>query len=183
MAITTETEAPDIVDVSPRMLKEWVDDGDVVVVDVREDFEHATERIPGSFNFAISQFDPDAIRDVHGTHRVVFHCGGGGRSSQAALQYRAGDENVYHLAGGLKAWKASGYETRRSESAPRIDVMRQVQITVGLLVLVGVLLGAFVTPWFLILSGAVGAGLVFAGASGWCGMAMLLGRMPWNRVR
>jgi len=62
-----------------------------------------------------------------------------------------------------------------------LDVMRQVQVTAGSLVLIGVLLGAFLNPWFLILSGFVGSGLMFAGLSGWCGMAKLLGNMPWNK--
>jgi hypothetical protein len=31
------------------------------------------------------------------------------------------------------------------------------------------------------LSGFVGAGLVFAGVTGFCGMARLLALMPWNR--
>ena len=60
--------------------------------------------------------------------------------------------------------------------------MRPVMITAGSLVLLGVALGAVVHPGWLGLSGFVGAGLVFAGASGWCGMAKLLALMPWNRV-
>jgi hypothetical protein len=49
-------------------------------------------------------------------------------------------------------------------------------------VLVGVVAGVLATPWALALSAFVGGGLLFAGASGWCGMAKLLGRMPWNRI-
>lgn len=60
--------------------------------------------------------------------------------------------------------------------------MRQVQITTGLLILTGVVLGWFVNPAFYALSAFVGAGLTFAGATGWCGMAMLLKAMPWNRA-
>lgn len=59
--------------------------------------------------------------------------------------------------------------------------MRQVQITAGSLVLTGVLLGLFVAPGFFGLSAFVGAGLIFAGVTGWCGMANLLRVMPWNR--
>ena len=65
-------------------------------------------------------------------------------------------------------------------SAP-IDIMRQVQIGAGSLVLIGVALGALVAPGFYALSAFVGAGLLFAGATGFCGMAHLLARMPWNR--
>ena len=58
-----------------------------------------------------------------------------------------------------------------------------VIVSVGLnLFLAGVLLGVFVAPAFLGLSAFVGAGLLVAGATGWCGMAKLLQRMPWNRA-
>lgn len=60
-------------------------------------------------------------------------------------------------------------------------MMRQVQIAAGLLVLVGVGLGFGIHPAFFALSGLVGAGLVFAGATGFCGMAQILARAPWNR--
>ena len=59
--------------------------------------------------------------------------------------------------------------------------MRQVQIAAGSMVVLGVLLGAFVTPGFYLLSGFVGAGLVFAGVTGTCGLAQVLRMMPWNR--
>jgi hypothetical protein len=59
--------------------------------------------------------------------------------------------------------------------------MRQVQIAAGSMVVLGVLLGAFVTPGFYLLSGFVGAGLVFAGVTGTCGLARVLRMMPWNR--
>jgi hypothetical protein len=51
----------------------------------------------------------------------------------------------------------------------------------GSLVLGGVLLGMLVAPGFYALAGVVGAGLVFAGVSGFCGMANILALMPWNR--
>jgi hypothetical protein len=60
-------------------------------------------------------------------------------------------------------------------------MQRQVQIVAGSLVLAGLLLALLISPWFAAVSAFIGAGLVFAGASGWCGMAHLLGAMPWNR--
>ena len=59
--------------------------------------------------------------------------------------------------------------------------MRQVQIAAGALALLGVLLGALVAPAFFGIAAFVGAGLVLAGVSGFCGMAHLLAAMPWNR--
>ena len=63
-----------------------------------------------------------------------------------------------------------------------IELQRQVQIGAGSLALAGTLLGAFVSPWFYILPGFVGAGLLTAGVTGFCGMALLLMRAPWNRA-
>ena len=67
------------------------------------------------------------------------------------------------------------------DRAQPLEIMRQVQIAAGMLVLAGVLLGVFVAPAFLGLSAFVGAGLLVAGVTGWCGMANLLRIMPWNR--
>lgn len=170
------------IDVSPELLESWLESGDTVLIDVREDFEHASERIGTAHHFALSAFNPNQIRDLHGAKRVVFHCRSGKRSADAASRYASEGEETFHLQGGIEAWKASGRQTLRSASAPRIDVMRQVQIAAGLIVLAGVILGVLVSPWLLGLSAFVGAGLTFAGLTGWCGLAMLLSRMPWNRA-
>lgn len=183
MKTTTKNGRREVVEVTPELLDQWLEHGDTVLVDVREDFEHATERIEGARHVALSRFDPRQVRDEHGAKRVVFYCRTGRRSEDAARRFRAGEEDVFHLTGGIERWKTTGRPTTRSASAPRVDVMRQVQITAGTLVVVGVLLGVLVWPWFLLLSALVGTGLIVAGASGWCGMARLLARMPWNRQR
>ena len=79
------------------------------------------------------------------------------------------------------AWKAAGLPVLRDHRKP-IEMMGQVQIAAGSLVLIGVGLGATVNPNFYALSGFVGAGLVFAGATGACGMARLLALAPWNKA-
>jgi hypothetical protein len=63
-----------------------------------------------------------------------------------------------------------------------LPLMRQVQIVAGSLVLLGLILSQTVAPASILLTGFVGAGLVFAGVSGFCGLARLLAVMPWNRV-
>jgi hypothetical protein len=63
-----------------------------------------------------------------------------------------------------------------------VSIIRQVQLVVGTLVLGTSILAALVSPWFLLLTGFFGAGLVFAGATGTCGMASMLAAMPWNRA-
>ena len=69
---------------------------------------------------------------------------------------------------------------RRTPTAPR-RIMRQVQPLPAGLILFGVLAGWLVSPWFYLINAAVGAGLLTAGLTGFCGMARLLANMPWNR--
>jgi rhodanese-related sulfurtransferase len=170
-----------VTEVAPAMLREWLDAGDTVLVDVREFFERAAEHIPGSAHAPLSSFDPAAVRAAHPTKEVVFHCVSGKRSAEAAEKYRSGGEAFFHLAGGIEAWKAAGLPVTRPATAPRLPIMRQVQITAGGAVALGVGLGVTLSPWFLALSAFVGLGLVFAGITGWCGLARVLAAMPWNR--
>lgn len=157
---------------------------EAILIDVREPFERASAYIPGSYSAPLSSFDAAAIATAYPDKRIVFQCKSGTRSADAAKRFAQVTETreTWSLAGGIDAWRAAGLPVERSVHAPKLDIMRQVQMIAGGLVLTGVLLGAFVHPVFLILAGFVGGGLFFAGASGWCGIALLLGALPWNRV-
>ncbi len=170
-----------VTDVSPDLVAEWLGQGDTVLVDVREDFEHAEERISGAILAPLSKFDPETVRRLHPGKRVVFHCRSGKRSTDAATRFARPGEAAFHLAGGIEGWKSAGRTVARSKAPGGLPIMRQVQLIAGSLVVVGVALGAAVSPWFLALSAFVGCGLAFAGATGWCGMALLLAKMPWNK--
>jgi rhodanese-related sulfurtransferase len=103
------------------------------------------------------------------------------RSAQAGQKLLdAGFTTVYNFRGGVQAWKEAGYTTAGGQRAP-LSLLRQVQIVSGSLVLLGTVLGVIASPWFLVLSGGVGAGLVYAGVSGTCGMATLLAQLPYNQ--
>lgn len=168
-------------DIAPSELKQWLDAGKAIVVDVREPDEYTAERIEGALSRPLSAFNPANLPAGDGK-TVVLHCRSGKRSGEAAQRmFAAGRTEVCHLKGGLSAWVAAGLPVKKLARAP-ISIMRQVQITAGSLVFVGTVLGAFVSPWFLILSGFIGAGLVFAGISGTCGMATMLSYMPWNKA-
>ncbi|MFN3167914.1 MAG: rhodanese-like domain-containing protein [Phycisphaeraceae bacterium] len=170
-----------LVDLDPAALKQWLNAGDTVLIDVREPFEHNSERIEGAVTVPLGTLDPQALRGQYPGKRLVFHCAGGKRSAKAADQFAQGPaDRVFHLAGGIEAWKRAGLPTHKPKKAG-IPVMRQVQITAGSLVVAGIVLSA-VSPWFLALSAFIGCGLVFAGVTGWCGMAKLLAAMPWNRA-
>jgi hypothetical protein len=83
------------------------------------------------------------------------------------------------LDGGMNAWRKAGLPVR--EGRKRLPVDRQVQLIAGSMVLAGVALGVLVSPWFLGLAAFFGAGLPFAGATGTCGLALVLMKLPWNR--
>lgn len=161
-------------------LKKWLNKKEAILIDVREPGEFAAEHIAGAKLMSLSQFDPSAISQ-NSDRKIVLQCQSGKRSTQAARKMlEMGFEEVFHLQGGLPTWKAAGYPTVVNKNAP-ISMFRQVQIVAGSLVFLGTVLGAVVSPWFLILSGFVGAGLVFAGVTNTCAMAMLLAKLPYNQ--
>ncbi|WP_428482924.1 rhodanese family protein [Pyruvatibacter mobilis] len=153
--------------------------GGARLIDVRERDEHLRERIAGAACVPTARVPQEL--DADGSE-IIFHCRSGARTGAYASQLaEAAGGTAYVLAGGLDAWKKAGLETARTPKAP-LEIMRQVQMTAGGLVLAGVGLGFAVAPGFFALSAFVGAGLFFAGATGWCGMAKLLAVMPWNRA-
>lgn len=176
-----QSRKQEVVEVSPEIIERWLKDGDTVLVDVREDFEHAEERIGGAEHAPLSKLDAEAIRLRYPGSRIVFHCKSGKRSAQAAGRLCELEGQAFHLAGGIEGWKQSGRATVKPVKGPRLPVMRQVQLVAGGLVALGALLGFTVSPWFHGLSAFVGCGLMFAGATGWCGMALILAKMPWNK--
>lgn len=162
---------------SPAETQAAVDAG-ARLIDIRSADEHAREHIPGAINVPLER-----INDLpHDGGPIIFLCKSGMRTAANAVQLggAAGGVPAYILDGGIEAWRQAGQPTVLDRSQP-IEIMRQVQITAGALVLTGVLLGLLVAPGFFGLSAFVGAGLMFAGLTGWCGMARLLAVMPWNR--
>jgi rhodanese-related sulfurtransferase len=147
-----------------------------VLIDIRERDEHARTRIAEARNA------PGGTGlDLGDAPAVIFHCRSGMRTdAQSARLAAVSPCEAYALEGGIEAWRAAGLPVIAEARAP-LEIMRQVQITAGLLVLTGVILSLTVAPAWIGLSAFVGAGLTFAGISGWCGMARLLALMPWNR--
>lgn len=161
--------------ISPAEAARRIAEG-ALLVDIREPDEHARLRIPGARNIPVSRLD--RIGDAPA---VIYHCRSGGRTdAQSSRLAQASDCQAFLLEGGLEAWRKAGLPLAEDRSQP-LEIMRQVQIAAGALILAGVLLGFAIAPGFFALSAFVGAGLAFAGISGWCGMARLLALMPWNR--
>ena len=166
--------------IPPQRAAELIRKG-AALIDIREADEYARERIPGARHHALTRIGTDnPVRD--GDDVMIFHCRSGARTKSNAPKLAAAAPNceAYILEGGLDAWRKAGLPVALDRKQP-IELMRQVQIAAGSLVLIGVLLGTFAAPAFYGLSAFVGAGLMFAGLTGFCGMARLLAVMPWNR--
>jgi rhodanese-related sulfurtransferase len=159
----------------------WLQEGKTRLIDVREPAEFAAEHIAGSVSLPLRQVSAVTVQPKPG-ERLVIICASGRRSQMACEQLSAAGLEVFALQGGIAAWRASGGATEKAKRA-FIPIERQVLAIAGLLVLSGIVLSFAVHPWFLALSAFVGAGLTFAGLTGFCGMALLLARAPWNQVR
>lgn len=167
---------------SPQQVRERINAGNAVLVDIREPDEFARSHVKGAQSQPLSTWekahltiDPDAD--------VIFTCRSGMRTAGACDRLAARvNGDAFVLDGGLDAWAKAGLPVETNADAP-MEIMRQVQIAAGSLVLIGVVLGFLVAPAWFALSGFVGAGLTFAGVSGFCGMARLLMLAPWNRVK
>jgi len=166
---------------SPGEVSARIKAGKALLVDIREADEVARERIADSVTTPLSVFEA-AHLDIQSGRDVVFMCRTGNRTGSNCVRLAdriAGEAFV--LDGGLDAWKAQGLPTLTDAKAP-LELVRQVHMAAGGLIMIGGLLGLLVHPGFWSLSAFVGAGLFIAGATGFCGMAHVLAVMPWNRA-
>ena len=165
--------------ISAHDLAEQLGSRRVAVIDVREPMEFAGGHIAGSLNVPLSRL---AQADLP-QGALVLVCQSGYRSAKGVqtLLQRSHAHPVSDLEGGIPSWQQAGLPLRKLKNAP-LPLMRQVQIAAGSLVLLGLILSNTVAPAWILLTWFVGAGLVFAGVSGFCGMARLLALMPWNKV-
>ena len=149
----------------------------IALIDVRTPAEFAEIHIDGSRLMPLDRLDPASIKAAG---PCVLICLSGKRADQAAQKLAAaGCENLAILEGGVTAWETAGLPVNRGRKT--ISLERQVRIAAGLLVVTGVILGTWAHPAFYGISAFVGAGLTFAGITDWCGMAMILAKMPWNQ--
>jgi rhodanese-related sulfurtransferase len=175
--------------VSPQQLMELSNRGERInLIDVRTPAEFGEVHVDFARNVPLDRLDPKQIAADHAQHAgpIYFVCRSGGRSKTACEQMiAAGVNDVISVEGGTTACDAAGLPVVRGKKAMSLE--RQVRIAAGSLVAIGAVLAAFGPDplWRTIgagLAGFVGCGLVFAGITDTCGMAMLIGRMPWNQV-
>jgi rhodanese-related sulfurtransferase len=152
------------------------------LLDVRTPPEYASAHVPGARLISLNDLKVDAFVAQHKPGTPIFVlCQSGARAAKAIEQFElAGCDDCVLVEGGTQAWIDAGLPVHRGARTV-LPIMRQVQIVVGSLSAVGAILALAVNTWFAILPLLLGCGLIFAGISGTCGMALLLARMPWNR--
>ncbi|MEU3148005.1 MULTISPECIES: rhodanese-like domain-containing protein [unclassified Streptomyces] len=175
--------APTTVD--PRQARSRLHE--LTVIDVRTPGEYAGGHIPGALNIPLDQLDralPD-IRSAADRGEVLVVCASGARSENACRMLAENGVHTATLSGGTGAWAAEGHDLDRPQGSTRATwgMERQVRLTAGSVVLLGLALGESVHPAFRLLSAGIAGGLVFSAVTNTCGMAALLARLPHNRPR
>ena len=169
--------------ISPRELHlSLVEGSDPEILDVRTPAEYAAEHIPGARLVPLDELDASAFLKQRGPDNKPLYvlCQSGGRAGRAIAMFRrAGFYGCVLIEGGIQAWIDGGLPVNRGESKV-LPLMRQVQITVGLVSAIGAVLALIVNPWFALVPLVTGCGLFVAGLTGFCGLALVLAKMPWN---
>ncbi|WP_128980328.1 rhodanese-like domain-containing protein [Streptomyces roseicoloratus] len=160
---------------------------ELTIIDVRTPGEYAGGHLPGALNIPLDRIRralPD-IRQATDRGDVLVVCASGARSANACKILAENGVSAATLSGGTGAWAAGGHGLHRPQGASRATwgMERQVRLTAGVIVLLGLLLGLVVHPAFQLVSAGIADGLVFSALTGTCGMAAMLARLPHNRPR
>ena len=171
--------------ITPRELHDRLQQGEKLhLLDVRTPAEYAEIHVPDVHLVSLYKLDATKLASMNGFAKdqpLYIFCRTGARAKQAAEKLeKGGYAQCSVVEGGTMAWAEAGLPVTRGTSKV-ISLERQVRIAAGSIVLTGALLAQFVNPAFIWLSGFVGAGLLFAGITDWCGMGMLIAKMPWNQ--
>ncbi len=172
-------------EITPRQLHDRIlKEEKLQLLDVRSHAEHAAVHVPGVQLTPLGEIDADTFTHESGFAKdqpLYIFCASGNRAKHAADRLsKLGYAQCQVVEGGTEAWVKAGLPVNRGTTA-MVSLENQVRIAAGGIVLTGVLLTQFVNPAFIWLSGFVGVGLLISGFTDWCGMGMLIARMPWNQ--
>ena len=171
--------------ISPQAIEDFLRAGrPFELIDVRTPAEFGELHLACARNQPLERLDPDQImaaRTGDPDEPLYVICRSGKRGEQACQKFlAAGFENIVNIEGGTLACAEAGLPVVRGKKA--VSLERQVRIVAGLLALAGAVLAAILHPYWIGLSGFIGAGLIFAGVTDTCPMAMLIAKMPWNQA-
>lgn len=167
-----------------ELKKRQAEDPSLELIDVRTPKEFGEVHLTFAQNVPLDRLNPHELlsnRNGRAEKPLYVICRSGKRSEMACQKITAaGYRAIVNVEGGTQACLDAGLPVIRGQKAMSLE--RQVRVVAGSLVLAGVVLGYLVHPWIFALSGAVGAGLIFAGVTDTCMMGNLLAKMPWNQA-
>lgn len=156
--------------------------GRVQVIDVRSGNEWRAGHIAWAEHLPLAELEGGrSPSSAEPGNVLVLVCQSGVRAAKAQLVLKERGIEAEVLEGGMNAWAAAGLPQEQEEGRHGISLMRQVQLIIGCINLLGLGLGLSHSPWWLGIPLFTSIGLLVAGITGTCGLALLLARMPWNR--
>lgn len=170
--------------ISPQEAYKALSSGEAVLIDVREPDEFSSEHIAYGLSIPLSVFEEQFVSlQIPAEKKIFFQCLKGKRGEEACLvasRIEGMENEIFNIEGGISGWAEKGLPLVKNAVSGGFSIFRQVQIIVGSLIAVLVVLGfAGFTIGFAV-AGFLGAALFFAGLTGWCGLAKILHKMPWN---
>lgn len=166
--------------ISPAEAHALVAQGEAQLIDVREPGEFSSKHIEGATLLPLGKITANDLPKTD--KKIIIYCLRGGRGSSACTKLIDEDSTltIYNVEGGITAWEQAGFPVKIGHRKV-LPLDRQVQLTIGTAVFLGSAATYFIDPNFLIIPAFFGAGLTFAGASGFCGLARVMAMMPWNK--
>jgi rhodanese-related sulfurtransferase len=167
----------------PQTLHKWLSDNQAVLIDVREPLEYKIEHIARAENIPLSTICLEHVDlPEYKNKKVVIQCRSGARSLSACKKIAESNKSIelYNLDGGILAWGEQGLATIKELKIMSLE--RQVQLTLGSCIIFGLFMAFFSSSAWLIIPTIIGLGLINAGATGWCGLAKLVAKFPWNKI-
>ena len=154
-----------------------------IIIDVRERDEYAKEYVEGSINIPLSQLQQIAsLSSLLADKKILLMCQSGMRAGMAKDRLAGESISCEVIAGGMSAWKSEGKPVFSVKRRVTISIFRQVQIIVGGLVSLFSFLAYGVSVQFSLVAGVLGTALCVAGVFGFCLLAEVLAKMPWNKA-
>lgn len=169
--------------IKPSDAAQMLSNGEAILIDVREPDEFRAEHIACAASMPLASLKESfGALNLSPQRKVIFQCLSGRRGEAAChlLEQAETGRAIYNLEGGINDWKEAGLPVVASGQTAKISLFRQVQIAVGILIAISIAAGFAGWSVGFGVAGIIGCMLVFAGVTGWCGMALLLSRMPWN---
>ncbi len=159
--------------------------GNVELLDVRTTLEFNQGHIAGARHIPLDELEhAPSFEQLHPEKRLCVICQSGKRAEKARrhLAERFGVHSQL-LDGGMNAWVKAGGPTESVAGANSANPMRQVLVVIAVLNLLGIGLALHISLWWLLLPCFTAFGMLMAGITGCCGLALLLAKMPWNRAQ